>query len=61
MKAAELLEEFGIVRVCGHIRRRPNWRRRYSARGYVVVSPYYRSTPGAGPLRGATSEGEYVC
>ena len=60
MKAKELMEEFGIVRVCGHIRRKPNWRYR-NVRGFVVVSPYYRSTPGAGPLRGATSEGEYVC
>ena len=60
MKAAELMEEFGIVRVCGHVRRRPNWRKRNVVWGYVVVSPYYRSTPGAGPLRSATSEGEYV-
>ena len=60
MKARELMEEFGIVRVCGHIRRRPNWRKRNVVWGYVVVSPYYRSTPGAGPLRSATSEGEYV-
>ena len=54
MKARELMEEFGIVRVRSHFRRVPKW-------GYVVVSAYYRSTPGTGPLRGATSEGEYVC
>ena len=53
MKAKELMEEFGIVRVRGYVRRLPGWK-------YVFVSTYYRATPGTGPLRGATSEGEYV-
>ena len=57
MKAKELMEEFGIVRVRGHFRRAPKW----GPAAHVVVSAYYRATPGTGPLRSATSEGEYVC
>ena len=57
MKAKELMEDFGIVRVRGHFRRAPKW----GPAAHVVVSAYYRATPGTGPLRSATSEGEYVC